>query len=244
MSARSRRAAALTLLAVLAGCGAEKARVPETQAGARAPEGANAEPPADAFEAPREELDLDDREGGDDLDDLLAMEADLGRYEATLWRSGVPVRAYAQRLEGEEKGLGAADDESKDEAERDRTVTATPPASKPAARSGKSNKATKAKPSKKKSPSRGDAAGAGAAPSPDAQGGELGKLAKNDGDPAQRCETVCEVAAAICEIEARVCEMADRHTDDPRYQNACERAGDDCRVATQACQQCSAEQGR
>jgi hypothetical protein len=226
-------------LLLVAGCGAAKdSRAPETQAGAVTPEAADAEAPNDAFRAPSEVLEEEPR--GDDLDDLLAMEADLGRYEAQLWRAGVPVRAYAQRLEGE-KALGAAEDESKPakDAERDRTATATPPASKPAAGSGDKAEAKKGnKSAKRKAPVRPyDAAGASPG---DGAGDDLRGLSKNDGDSAQRCETVCEVATAICEIEARVCDMAERHTDDPRYANACERAADDCRVATQACQHCSA----
>jgi hypothetical protein len=60
------------------------------------------------------------------------------------------------------------------------------------------------------------------------------------GDLVQsRCVTVCELASAICELEGQICGMADRHPEDPRYLDACERATDDCRVASDACHTCS-----
>ncbi|MEM9462724.1 MAG: hypothetical protein AAGF11_51765 [Myxococcota bacterium] len=60
------------------------------------------------------------------------------------------------------------------------------------------------------------------------------------GDPAQRCQRICDLSANMCTLRDRICELADEHADDPRYTAACERAGLDCDRATEACEGCDA----
>lgn len=60
------------------------------------------------------------------------------------------------------------------------------------------------------------------------------------GDPAQRCQRICDLSANMCTLRDRICELADEHTDDARYAATCERAGLDCDRATEACEGCDA----
>lgn len=57
--------------------------------------------------------------------------------------------------------------------------------------------------------------------------------------PASRCETVCDLSASICRLQDRICDLAPRHSEEPRYQAACERAAADCQLSTEACHACS-----
>jgi hypothetical protein len=57
-------------------------------------------------------------------------------------------------------------------------------------------------------------------------------------DTSTRCERVCDLAEATCELEAQICELAERHPDEPRYEQACLRAEQQCRAASDACQRC------
>ncbi len=59
-------------------------------------------------------------------------------------------------------------------------------------------------------------------------------------DEGGRCQRVCDLADAICDLKDQVCDLATRHPDDPRYGQVCERATDDCDVATKACEGCDA----
>jgi hypothetical protein len=54
-----------------------------------------------------------------------------------------------------------------------------------------------------------------------------------------RCELVCNLTESTCDLEALICELARRHDEDPRYDQACERAETDCAVAQEACLGCS-----
>jgi hypothetical protein len=56
---------------------------------------------------------------------------------------------------------------------------------------------------------------------------------------ADRCEIICDLAAATCELESRICALADEHRDEPRYAAACDRAGHDCELAQEACRACA-----
>ena len=56
--------------------------------------------------------------------------------------------------------------------------------------------------------------------------------------PMTRCEELCALADAICALETKVCAMALRHSQEPRYAEACERATLDCTAATDACSSC------
>ena len=59
-------------------------------------------------------------------------------------------------------------------------------------------------------------------------------------DESNRCENICNLADAICDLKDQVCDLATRHPDDPRYGKVCERATEDCQVATEACEGCDA----
>lgn len=58
-------------------------------------------------------------------------------------------------------------------------------------------------------------------------------------DDRDGCERRCQLAEAICELEGSICDLADRHTGEDRYADACARAGDDCTRAEEACVACS-----
>jgi len=53
-----------------------------------------------------------------------------------------------------------------------------------------------------------------------------------------RCESICDVADSVCTLEGKICSLAAAHAEDPRYQNACARASDDCEVGEEACRAC------
>lgn len=54
------------------------------------------------------------------------------------------------------------------------------------------------------------------------------------------CEDRCGLREAICELEGRICELSESHSGDTLYADACERAIDDCELATEACDTCRA----
>ena len=56
---------------------------------------------------------------------------------------------------------------------------------------------------------------------------------------APACRSLCDLAATSCDLQTRVCELADEHEGEPRYGEACLRAQDQCRVATEACAACN-----
>ncbi|WAS93800.1 hypothetical protein [Nannocystis punicea] len=56
---------------------------------------------------------------------------------------------------------------------------------------------------------------------------------------AGRCESVCDITTSICQLRDHICDLAPRHADEPRYQQACERASTDCEFATEACHACA-----
>jgi hypothetical protein len=53
-----------------------------------------------------------------------------------------------------------------------------------------------------------------------------------------RCERICDLAEATCDLAEQICDLADRHVDEVRYEDACERAAEQCRVASTACTNC------
>jgi hypothetical protein len=57
-------------------------------------------------------------------------------------------------------------------------------------------------------------------------------------DAAARCQQVCDLAAISCGLGDQICELADRHSDDPDFVSACERANADCEAAKEACDAC------
>jgi hypothetical protein len=54
----------------------------------------------------------------------------------------------------------------------------------------------------------------------------------------QRCERVCDLADATCELSDRICALAGQHPGEVRYEDACERSGDQCRAASEVCTNC------
>ena len=78
-----------------------------------------------------------------------------------------------------------------------------------------------------------DPAGKASAPAPardeaDDKDGERG-----------RCADLCDLASSTCDLEVKICDLAARHVDEPRYAEVCQRAGDDCSAAADACTLCS-----
>lgn len=57
-------------------------------------------------------------------------------------------------------------------------------------------------------------------------------------DARSRCERICDLGEATCELAEQICALADRHVDEVRYEDACERAATQCRVASAACTNC------
>lgn len=88
--------------------------------------------------------------------------------------------------------------------------------------------------------SSGGDATADAAPSEPAPSAAVAPSAEAARSQAGRCEQVCELATAICELESQICGLLPRHPGEARYQAACDRAGADCRLATEACHACNA----
>ncbi len=54
-----------------------------------------------------------------------------------------------------------------------------------------------------------------------------------------RCALICDLADTTCDLEGKICDLAARHPGDARYTDLCRRAEDDCKLAADACQQCS-----
>jgi hypothetical protein len=57
-------------------------------------------------------------------------------------------------------------------------------------------------------------------------------------EPSSRCAQLCDLSAAICDLEVQICALAENHRNSPAYAEACRRAGEDCDIADQACDQC------
>ena len=55
-----------------------------------------------------------------------------------------------------------------------------------------------------------------------------------------RCDELCELSEIACGLQERICSLADSHVGDPRYEDACWRARDQCDRSSDACNECSA----
>ncbi|HWB74841.1 MAG TPA: hypothetical protein VG755_07790 [Nannocystaceae bacterium] len=55
-----------------------------------------------------------------------------------------------------------------------------------------------------------------------------------------RCEQICELAEVACGLQEQICTLAESHVGEPRYEDACWRARDQCDVGQDACAACSA----
>lgn len=85
---------------------------------------------------------------------------------------------------------------------------------------------------------RSDSAGLGRAQGSAGEAAKAPARDEADGDHT-RCADLCDLAHATCDLEAKICDLATRHVDEPRYAEVCQRAGDDCRAAADACTLCS-----
>ena len=224
-------------LLMLAACASSPPEpVSRASAPAAAP-AASADPPISepAGESPREELEAS----------LAAYEQQLASNEARLQAMGVRL---AQR-----SIAGAKTAEEKDAAVDDRFAP-PPPA---AGDADTETRNERAKPGKSKAASRKNAPRADApapadrspAPRPTTSatgraGGGFTPPAKpteadNDEREPGRCAELCDLASSTCELEAKICDLAARHPGEPRYEAVCQRADDDCRLASEACYLCS-----
>lgn len=57
---------------------------------------------------------------------------------------------------------------------------------------------------------------------------------------SDRCTQICDLAAVACELQEQICTLAESHVGEPRYEDACWRARDQCDVGQDACTACSA----
>lgn len=57
-------------------------------------------------------------------------------------------------------------------------------------------------------------------------------------DEQNYCSDLCSLSESICTLEVRICSLAESHSNDAIYADACERAIEDCEVAGQACDGC------
>ena len=58
-------------------------------------------------------------------------------------------------------------------------------------------------------------------------------------DGSIECEKACELTEAICDLSESICGLRERHPQDERYINACDRAKGDCQLGKRSCDACS-----
>lgn len=174
------------------------------------------------------------------------LEASLAAYEAQLASNEARLRAMGVRIAAVEpdeeppaddrfappppgrSGLGYKGDADKraEKAEGKAKSTRARPADEPAMKRSPTSRPASASP-----------------PSPPSPQSAAGPAKSADGETAveQRggCTDLCELASATCDLEARICDLASRHLDEPRYAQVCQRAQNDCRAASDACNACS-----
>lgn len=187
------------------------------------------------------------------VEELAGLETSLAAYEAQLAHNEARLQAMGVRIARADPARASA------EKAKDSRFAEPPPAragDAPAGASPKSaappaptkqerKKATEtkaAKPTTPRADSELDANLGGAARTPaPAQTAprDEARSAADDRDPGDRCTDLCELASATCDLEAKICDLATRHQSEPRYAEVCQRAGDDCRAAADACTLCS-----
>lgn len=64
------------------------------------------------------------------------------------------------------------------------------------------------------------------------------EMNRGPADRGERCERICAIKGAICGLERRICGLRDRHVEEPGYEDLCQRAAVDCRMASEACDGC------
>lgn len=58
------------------------------------------------------------------------------------------------------------------------------------------------------------------------------------GGSINTCSNICMLKQSTCDLEQKICDLASRNSDSERYANVCQRAQQDCKVATTACTKC------
>ena len=174
---------------------------------------------------------------------LAAYEAQLAENEARLQAMGVRI-ARAEALAAE-----AADDRFApppparpgDAPLAGATSRPAPAPTQPSKRAEEKNGRERVQAKKTTSPSGagGDAPRTKAPASRRDAADKASDEGAADKDRGGRCADLCDLAAATCDLEAKICDLAVRHQDEPRYAEVCQRAGDDCRAAADACTLCS-----
>lgn len=183
---------------------------------------------------------------------LAAYEAELAQYEARLRSMGVRI-ARAERSDGDTK----ADDKDADrfaqppparpgDAPVAGASTRTNTSPSPTPRPNTTTPKPEASPGKSKSASVSGEAEAQSPPRPPRDARKSATRSASAADEARqkdgeggRCTDLCDLAHATCDLEAKICDLATRHVDEPRYAAVCQRAGDDCSAAADACNLCS-----
>lgn len=175
------------------------------------------------------------------------LEASLAMYEQQLASNEARLQAMGVRVA--QRAGGAAERETKHvEADADDRFAPPPPAL-----AGDATTRSDRKPSKSKATTRtnNDAAAPAPAPRPESSGRAAGgvvsrpaaKEAKKEANEPPRdlnhCSELCDLAHSTCELEAKICDLAARHPGEPRYEAVCQRADEDCKLASEACTLCS-----
>ena len=185
---------------------------------------------------------------------IAELDASLADYEAQLAHNEVRFAAMGVRVALAE---GAEDD---NRAKVEDGYAPPPPARPVETKPSAASRSDRARPvlGKTKQPQSKSAEAPRPAPSSDGRAAgsaparDLPRPEKTDGDrkaasapgdkkerEGDRCGELCELADSTCELETKICDLAARHADEPRYQDVCRRAGEDCSLAAEACRQCS-----
>jgi hypothetical protein len=126
-----------------------------------------------------------------------------------------------------------------------RPSTAPAPKPEPAPPGGKAGSGASTKQGRKDKPEKKkiadtDADDRFAQPPPDpAKATPLSPTEQPKLDAATRCIQVCELSEITCELGVQICGLAQRHSGDDDYEQACARATDDCDAAQEACDACA-----
>lgn len=252
---------ALALLLVAACASNPDPGVAATPSGAVAQEAQSLDryaPPPPVSVSPVEELaDLEHS--------LAAYEAELAQHEARLQSMGVRIaRAEPAGPRADADDKADANRFARPPPARPGDAASSPTAGAAGGTARPPAPATPPRPTSKPSPeqspskdrkqakkeSEGDATATKAPRANDPSARTASELGKSADSPARdearekdgersRCADLCDVAHATCDLEAKICDLATRHTDEPRYAEVCQRAGDDCRAAADACTLCS-----
>lgn len=192
------------------------------------------------------------------VEELAEMETSLAAYEAQLAQNEARLQAMGVRIARADPA-GVSAEKAKDTrfaeppparpgdaplaGASSRPAPSAPPAPDKEGRNVRTKKTSEAKAPRANTP-RADSQGAsgyGKSPSTTqtATRDEARDAADDKDQEGGRCADLCDLAHATCDLEAKICDLASRHVDEPRYAEVCQRAGDDCRAAADACTLCS-----